>query len=903
MRSRSDLWKEIVADGEFQMETVVRIYGATGDDENALNGPEISDGVPEYKEYSTITAPVISRSLFSGDKISVGNCNAGMLNFTLMTTDTIPRAAKIIVLGRPYIEDDSEPDVPEEEQDTEPPVTQDDETEDEPETDPEDDEPEEDPEDEQQYIYGEWMEFGTFWVDSREVNEDLIDIEAYDAMMMGNQVYSDNSEGMNWPKTISEVVTRIKEQMQGIENDVPTGIIDLDDRTKEDIVDSAFGHENKIVTLPKDDDTLLDLLKYIGEVAGGNWTITPDNKLRFVPLTSIPAVTNYIVDNQLNRITTDQGENLVWRDNPIAAETENQAGGELFNVPVVIGSITTANNYIVTKVTMTKAGSAQNASTSGDDSDDGVEYDQASAWSFGNSDGFELVVENNPYATEIVCRDLYNAVGGIEYAPFAIENSCFDPAAELSDWIIVGETVRSVLCSMVQTFDVNYRADASAPGEDETESEYPFKSAMKRLEYRMANAEAGIYSKIEQTRGGISATVGDLSDRLKEAESKLTITSQSIGGYVKRGELISSFVMEPEGSKIDTKYLDIDSYVTFTNLRDNDGKTRINGGNIETHSLSANALYGGCMTLGGVNNENGWIKLVDKTGTNEIGRWDSQGIQLSSGKIKDAEGNSSWDLDTGNMQLSGTFTSIGSTWTSGDDGVGKTYYKTELSNGLITFSIRDNSTTRWTDMASVGYLESFIEGLPPTVGLMPAGRNDRISLNAETESGSGASITAYTNGNIDVVGRKIYVGGDLAYSDTFSFVSDYNANTSKIKYGEIVVKNGFIVSVSGTGGSGSGGDSGSGDSGGSSSGGTQLKTVKTTGKTTSYSNFDLGLSGEGYRVLSVYSTNTAAYFVPWYSHSSKKWWANVRDSKNNLTPNTNYSVVITYVLCKGGEIV
>lgn len=726
MRSRSELWQDIVASGEFKMETVVRIFGATGDDPNGEDGVE--DGQP-YKEYATITAPIITRSLLSGDTVSIGNCNAGMLSFTIMTTDTIPRAAKIKVFSRPtelerefgeFVDLDTEEEIePNEENVPEPKAA-------------------------------EWLEFGTFWLDTREVDDDLIDIEAYDAMKKGNQIYSDDSEMMSWPKTISEVVIRIAAQMGETINGVLQSLA-IDSRTIADVIESEFGQQS-IVTMPDDDDTLLDLLKQIGEVMGGNWTITPTNELRFVPLTTIPAVTNYIIDNHYNRITSNQGDNLMWKDNPETEEqAENSAGGELINVPVVIGSITTARNYTISKVTMT--------------------VDSDHAYMRGDDSGFDLVVENNPYANQGICGALYDAVVGIEYAPFSLNNACFDPAAELSDWIVAGDKVRSVIFAMTQRLDLNYQVDVSAPGEDEVESEYPYKSPIKKTLYRVQAEADEAYSQIAQSQDSISA-------------------------FVRKGDIISSInlsIEEDGGSvaKISANKLDFSGVATFADLA-GEGKTTINGSNIVTGYMSADRLHGGTLTLGGRNNGNGSLAIYD-TNNDLIGGWNNAGIVLNKGIISGGSsienGTSSWDLNTGIL------TTVGQdVYDDGDTTVYGNQYKTVLDKGTLTFSIRESSDDSWIDCVSIGIRDSY------TAGLIPAGGYGTCALDASTVSDGvvtgGSQVKSGTSGEVEIRCDRLRIG-PLNPNDPNYVIGGYDGYTGNINTssGTVKVVNGFVVEV------------------------------------------------------------------------------------------------------------
>lgn len=257
MQTTSDVWKRIVATGDFNLESVAIVYGATGSD---INGTDGSDSTGSYKEYATITAPEIDGGLLQGDALAVGNTISNRLNFTLMTTDTIPKSARIRIKGR---------------------VVNNEET-------------------------SEYIDFGTFWIDHREQTDDLIDIEAYDAMKMGNQAYADDSQALNWPKDIKTVVQRIAVQMG----------VSIDSRTVTEIINDSVG-DLQIITKPNEGDTLLTILGHIAEILGGNWIITPANELRYVQLTRPVEIRGYLLDHEDNIITTNDGTRLLWQGEAI----------------------------------------------------------------------------------------------------------------------------------------------------------------------------------------------------------------------------------------------------------------------------------------------------------------------------------------------------------------------------------------------------------------------------------------------------------------------------------------------------------------------------------------------------------------------------------------------------------
>lgn len=524
MQNTTSTWKEIVANGEYNLQTVALVYGATGTDPNGTAG---SDSIGAYKEYATITAPVITRALLSGDAVSVGNTIAGSLSFTLMTTDTIPKSARIKIKTRPT--DGTN--------------------------------------------YGEWIEQGTFWIDHRTVTDDLIDIEAYDAMKMGNQAYADDSQSLNWPKTISTVVNRIAVQMG----------VSIDSRTIDNTLDNPYVGGLNIVLKPDDNETLLDVLKHIGEVIGGNWTITPENKLRFVEIVYPPNVTNYIIDEAHNRITTRQNDYLIWKGTSQShTEQIHPYGGSFSYVPVVLGNLTTASRYTISKVTLA--------------------MDSEHVYTVGDDTGYNLIAStNNPYASAALADLLYVRVGGFAYVPFESTNSVYDPATELGDWFIVGD-VYSVLYNETRRLDIGFTADATAPGRDEIEDEYPYRTFEQKTQYQLdkANSEIGtLHSEIQQLPSSILLTVSETYETKSDSNSKYSALNVSLGEIsaavstkVGNNEVRSKFALDPTNITLNAG---VDSQGHAT------GVVTFNSGTFVVNSTNFQVTSTGIMSCNGAN--------------------------------------------------------------------------------------------------------------------------------------------------------------------------------------------------------------------------------------------------------------------------------------------------------------
>lgn len=653
MRTTSQTWKNIVAKGEFNMESVARIYGATGSDTNGTSG---SDSRGSYKEYATITAPVITRALLSGDAISVGNTIASQLNFTVMTTDTIPKSAMIVIRAR--VKNNNS--------------------------------------------VSEWLEFGTYWIDHRSKNDELTDIEAYDAMKKGNQGYSDNSQSLNWPKTIKVVVQRIAQQIG----------VSIDSRTTTEIINSSIGDLN-IVLKPNDDEVLLDVLRHIGEVLGGNWTITDNNQLRFITTVSPPNETYYIVDEAHNLIKTEQGDYLIHEgESQEHAEQTHPAGGGTCFVPVVLGSIATASKYTISKIT--------------------IALDSDHVYSYGDNTGFELIVsESNPYASDALAQLLYSRVNGIEYSPFEITNAVYDPATELGDWIVAG-AVYGVLYNDKRTLDVGFYADISAPGRDELEDEYPYRSFTQKTEYQIESAQKEISvtkSEINQRIDGIVLSVSNTYETKTDSNSKYSTLNLSlenltaeVGRKVGNDEIRSKFALDP-------------SNITLSAGTDSSGNP--------TGTITFNA---GTMIVNGNNFS------VDRYG----------------------------HLECIGATLNGTFVSI--TQSGAAD-----QFKTEAKNGILFSYYND---VLYGMVGLVGPTGSEV------YGIAPAGSGTSVTLDARRLSDigeithNGSYIRVDENGRIEICGNYIYIRrypDDVATEIADSgYFYDRDGNTINVLNGMIV---------------------------------------------------------------------------------------------------------------------
>ena len=395
-------WNTVSESGDFSMYSYLKI------------GNQDGSNMQEYRE---ITAPVVTSSLLTDNALTVGNCVASTLQVTVRTTDELPKSGKVILMGS-ISDDENYTSAP--------------------------------------------QEFGTFWINRRSRNDDLVTIECYDSMMKGNQHYDDDSTALIWPKTIAAVVSRIAVQM-GVEVDQRT--LDLFGTLSGELADP-------IIMKPNDDETLLDVLKQIGELLAGNWTITADNRLRLVSI--VATTSEYVVTENDERITAENGDPIAYR---LAGNVD------LVDIPVVTGSLDKGNAYIISRVTM--------------------KVDDEISYTSGDDTGYELLITENPYSSQSICDYICGIVAGITYAPYEAKGATYNPAAELGDWAVFSNLLFSILYKETRKYDVRFVCDISAPSKTEIEDEYPYVTQTERTKTYTVSAVTSKYGDVAGTSHNI----------------------------------------------------------------------------------------------------------------------------------------------------------------------------------------------------------------------------------------------------------------------------------------------------------------------------------------------------------------------------------------------------------------
>lgn len=251
--------------------------------------------------------------------------------------------------------------------------------------------------------------------------------------------------------------------------------------------------------------------------------------------------------------------------------------------------------------------------------------DGTSSYSAGTATGRELVVEVPVLPTtagQTLANNLLASVQGYRYQPYEADSALIDPAAELGDGITVGG-VYGGIHARTATFSRLFRANVSAPAEEEIDSEYPYLSAQERDAVRQKKQTAKNTADIASNTSaisGVSAQVSSLSAQVANIDTlyarKATVNSLAADvATIERAYITSAEVNTLIAGKADISDLN-STNASVTNLR-----SRI----ASIESLFTNNVYSGrvdsekvatrVLAVAGTTYSQHTVQFQDKNGT------------------------------------------------------------------------------------------------------------------------------------------------------------------------------------------------------------------------------------------------------------------------------------------------
>ena len=351
-----------------------------------------------------------------------------------------------------------------------------------------------------------WIPKGTFWINTREEDPlmSTVTLHCVDAMMFGEQDFiPEDSELPPWNDETMRTVANMCVQKI---NASTTGVNVVFDNPN-DIQNTA----PYILNAPPVGYTVRQILSGIAAAHGGNFIITPQNHLRFIPL--IPTDTEVDIQTNISNFTLSK---------------KYEAFGQVvFNFESDDGSTVSALYPDVDKpngpVIETKM----------------------------------LGMTNSEYATTIA-QNVYNAIKTYLYSPYKASDAILDPAMELGDGLTING-LYTVIAVLDETCDGLYSANIEAPSYEETDYEFVYQTKSdKNLERKLAKSTASMKIGIDS----ITQMVTGL------AKPWISNTSYTVGEIVEHENKFYRCTVSNSDSTFDPdKWTEIDSGVVESILQ------------------------------------------------------------------------------------------------------------------------------------------------------------------------------------------------------------------------------------------------------------------------------------------------------------------------------------------------
>ena len=411
-----------------------------------------------------------NRATYNATNPTIGACTSSTLELELIPESRVPRMATIVLSNRLVSADGTE--------------------------------------------QSEWLPAGTFYVDTRSKEREgmTLVLTAYDAMLKADQPYLENSELSSWPSPDDDVVDEIADLMG----------ITVDSRTV------LAGYD---VPIPEQDWTMREVLGWIAAANGGNWVITPENKLLLV---KFEGITSLLGTDSSHALLL--GDSLIVLSTGIKYEDTRSLLGDDSDSAIKFGS-----DFVVLNVNRNRDGGYY--PTDGQDiqknahslqnlgllqpftgvklwrSHETTYEDQEVTHTAGTAIMTEIVrveVEQSvmagtddgrvleadcPWATQAMATAILAQIDGYCWQGAVVEGAEITPAAELGDPVIC-DGVAFPLSSLSVTYDGAYAPTISAPADEEVDYEYHYESEVDRKINRKVSIGENYYGfKVTRENG------------------------------------------------------------------------------------------------------------------------------------------------------------------------------------------------------------------------------------------------------------------------------------------------------------------------------------------------------------------------------------------------------------------
>lgn len=202
-----------------------------------------------------------------------------------------------------------------------------------------------------------------------------------------------------------------------------------------------------------------------------------------------------------------------------------------------------------------------------------IQVDDDTSYTAGTDTGRTLTVAI-PYGTQQMAEAMLRRIRGQSYQPYTAGSSLVSPAAELGDAVEV-RGVYGGLYKRARNLDRLYTADLAAPGDEEVDHEYPYKSAQARQitrQRRQTKASLQVLAdKIalevtarEEGERQLSAAITVQADRIsQEITDRISATNALSSQITQQAGQIAAKVSKTGGDARSFGWNLLDSYMAW----------------------------------------------------------------------------------------------------------------------------------------------------------------------------------------------------------------------------------------------------------------------------------------------------------------------------------------------------
>lgn len=270
--------------------------------------------------------------------------------------------------------------------------------------------------------------------------------------------------------------------------------------------------------------------------------------------------------------------------------------------------------------------------------------------------GYLIDIKDNPFANgkeQDVANYLGGRIVGMRFRPFSariLSNPLYEPfdVVKVSDER--GNAYYSIVNSVSYTVEDDTQLSCEAEDPVRNGSVYSSPAAEAVVEARRnTKKQISVYDEAVQNMNQLASNALGYYMSYEDAPDGSRITYMHDKPLLKDSKYVYK-------QSIDGFFISQDGGKTYTAGRDKNGNEIVNI--LYAIGIVCDWIRGGTLTLGGINNANGLLRILDSN-NKEIGRWDNNGIFVNGGRVYSKTDTSGVSIYGGKMHLTHRDTDVG----------------------------------------------------------------------------------------------------------------------------------------------------------------------------------------------------------------------------------------------------